>query len=90
LAERLGLKAGPSAPVRTASGNIVVHLTTLQHVELGNISLYNIAANINPYMHGDAILLGLSFLKHVQFTQRDDVLTLRQVKKNTVPDSPDA
>jgi len=29
-------------------------------------------------MRGNEVLLGMSFLKHVEFTQRGDTLTLRQ------------
>jgi aspartyl protease family protein len=37
----------------------------------------NVPASINPGMHDMEILLGMSVLKHVEFTQRGDTLILR-------------
>lgn len=78
LARRLRLKAGPAVPVHTANGTIEVHLTTVQEIGLGPIVIHDVAAHINPHMGGGAVLLGMSFLKHLDFTQRGDTLTLHQ------------
>lgn len=78
LSKRLRLKPGPSMPVRTANGIISVRLTKLDRVELGPIVVTDVSANINSYMREDSILLGMSFLKSLEFTQRGDTLTLRQ------------
>ncbi len=78
LAQRLHLQRGPSFEVTTANGNITVFATILDRVQLGNIDLEGIRASINPYMEGNEVLLGMSFLKQLEFTQRDDQLTLRQ------------
>jgi aspartyl protease family protein len=40
--------------------------------------LQQVRASINPNMQGNEVLLGMSFLKHLEFTQRGDSLTLRQ------------
>ena len=77
LADRLRLIPGPRIPVYTANGTIEVRLTELERVELGPIVLSDIAANINPHMAEDEVLLGMSFLKRLEFTQRGDILTLR-------------
>jgi len=42
--------------------------------------LHDISATIYDDPHNDRILLGMSFLKELEFTQRDNVLTLRQRK----------
>lgn len=78
LAQRLRLKPGLRMPVDTANGQIDVYATTLDRVSLGEIELHNIRANINPYMQGDEILLGMSFLKHLDFSQQGDQLVIRQ------------
>ncbi|MBL4762911.1 MAG: TIGR02281 family clan AA aspartic protease [Gammaproteobacteria bacterium] len=78
LANRLGLKKGRQEIVSTANGNIMVYLTNLEHIQLGEITLQNIKANINPHMDGDGLLLGMSFLKDLEIIQRDKHLTIRQ------------
>jgi aspartyl protease family protein len=78
LADKLGLKSGTSHRVSTANGQITVYATRLNELSIGDIHLFNVAANINPGMDGDEILLGMSALKQLEFTQRGDRLTLRQ------------
>jgi aspartyl protease family protein len=45
---------------------------------IGDIKLTNVSAHINPSMDFDEILLGMSALKQIEFTQRGDTLILRQ------------
>ncbi len=78
LAKSLGLKRGPVMDVSTANGTISVYFTWLDRVQLGNIVLTDIRASINPYMSGNEVLLGMSFLKKLEFTQRGELLMLRQ------------
>ncbi|RFA31165.1 aspartyl protease [Alkalilimnicola ehrlichii] len=78
IAERLGLERGAPQQYRTAAGIITGYRTQLEQVELGPIALEDVRASINPHMDADEILLGMSFLKHLEFTQRGDRLTLRQ------------
>ncbi len=77
VANSLGLKKGFPLQVSTANGNIKVYSTQLKTVSLGAITLHNIKANINPYMHGNEILLGMNFMKHLEIIQRDKQLLLR-------------
>jgi len=78
IAQRLNLKPGPTATYQTANGTVDVRLTKLETVSLGEISLKNVRATINPGYKSDEILLGMSFLKHLEFSQRGNTLTLRQ------------
>jgi len=78
VAERLNLEKGMAMRANTANGVITVYATLLDQVRLGTIELQNVRASINPHMEGEEILLGMSFLRHLEFTQRDDTLTLRQ------------
>ncbi len=78
LAARLNLKK--LAPVRVQTANGVTHgnATRLQSVRLGSIEIYNVGALITPGMRGDTVLLGMSFLKQLEFTQRGEQLILRK------------
>ena len=78
VAEKLGLEKGYASPTITANGTIQVFNTRLKSVSIGGIQLHNVRAGINPHMQGDEILLGMSFLKHLELIQRDGQLTLRQ------------
>lgn len=80
IARKLHLERGPSFEVSTANGNITVYATTLDKIQLGDIKLEGIRADINPHMEDNEILLGMSFLKHLEFTQQGNQLTLRQYK----------
>jgi len=78
IAQKLNLKKGPAAIYQTANGPVKVSMTRLQHISLGDISLNNVRATINPGFHSNEILLGMSFLKHLEFSQRGNKLTLKQ------------
>ncbi|GAB4295364.1 MAG: TIGR02281 family clan AA aspartic protease [Methylophaga sp.] len=77
VAVAAGLSKGPRSRVSTANGVIEVYQTRLDSVQLGGIRLHNIRATINPYMSDDVVLLGMSFMKHLDIIQRDGLLTLR-------------
>lgn len=81
IAKKLNLQAGPSAYYQTANGQVKVYLTKLDTISLGDIRLSNVRATINPGYKSDQILLGMSFLKHLEFSQRGNTLTLRQYPK---------
>ncbi len=78
LARQLGLQAGAAVTVRTANGQSIGHRTRLKYLKLGDIVLEDVAALIAPGMAGDEVLLGMSALKKLEFTQRDGTLLLRQ------------
>ncbi|PCH96329.1 MAG: TIGR02281 family clan AA aspartic protease [Gammaproteobacteria bacterium] len=78
IAEQLQLESFGSYPVQTANGMVTVYKTEIEQLSIGNIFLYNVAAHINPAMKSDAILLGMSALKKVEFSQKGKLLTLRE------------
>lgn len=78
LSQLIGLQRGRPMVYRTANGAIQVFATRLKKVDLGGIVLGNVRASINPNMQGNEVLLGMSFLKHLEFTQRGDELIIRQ------------
>ena len=78
LAEELGLQKGARILFQTAAGQSWGYSTALDSVAIGNIELNGVRASINPHVHDLDILLGMTFLKHLEFSQRGDLLTLRQ------------
>lgn len=78
IANDLKLKRGRPIATRTANGTVTSYQTSLNTVSIGDIGLENVGATVAPGLRGDEILLGMSFLKHIEFTQRGDTLILRQ------------
>jgi aspartyl protease family protein len=76
LARRAGLKRGAQVPVSTAAGVSYVHRTQIKELRLGPLIQRDVPATINPHMAGDEVLLGMSFLRHLTFTQQGDTLIL--------------
>ena len=79
IARKAGLNQGYISQAATANGIIQVYSTILDELQLGNIRLHDIKASITPSMEGETILLGMSALKQIEFTQRGSNLTLRQI-----------
>jgi aspartyl protease family protein len=73
----LGLPLGEAIQLRTANGDTVGYRTRLDRVRLGPIELRGVAAVATDGMDDEIVLLGMSFLKRVEFAQRGDRLTLR-------------
>lgn len=78
VARYLDLKEGFATQVQTANGVITVYATRLHKVEIGNIVLHDVRAHINPHMREREVLLGMSFLKQLEFSQQGDKLTITQ------------
>lgn len=77
VAEQLDLRRGPEKKYRTANGIVTAYSTILDSVSIGPIEVRAVRASINPALKGKEILLGMSVLKRVEFTQRGDTLILR-------------
>jgi aspartyl protease family protein len=77
LAKQLGLRYGRAGQVNTANGVSRTFDTMLDSLSLGSITQRQVPAVIVPGFESQAILLGMSFLKHIEFSQRGDTLTLR-------------
>lgn len=78
LAEKLGLRREQPVVYRTANGDVRGYRTTLNRVRLGNIVVSNVRGGINPGMPDSIVLLGMSFLKQLELTQRNNTLILKQ------------
>lgn len=79
VAKKLGLEPGTAFPTQTANGVAVSYAVTLDQVSVGGIELPDVRASITPGLTTNEVLLGMSFLKHIEFTQRGDQLILRQL-----------
>ena len=81
LADRLRLQRLAGGISQTANGAVAVWRTRLDEVRLGSLSLADIPASILPSMSADEpVLLGMSFLKQVDFSQRDGQLVLTTLR----------
>ena len=78
VARRLGLSGGRPVATQTANGVATSYAVRLGRVSIGAIELRDVAATIAPGLDTQEVLLGMSFLKHIEFTQRGDSLILRQ------------
>ncbi len=76
IAKQIGLKKGFKTTAQTANGRTDIFLTRLNSISVGDIELNNVRASINPGLQSPEILLGMSFLKHLQMTQESGILRL--------------
>lgn len=77
LAPVLGLVPGAPVQVMTANGPVTVRATRIDELAFGPFRLRGVAGHLNPGYRGDEILLGMSALRHLEFTQRGNTLILR-------------
>ncbi len=77
LASQLGLRRGANVTVQTANGMAQGFTTRLDSVRLGFIEVNNVSAIVSDGMDDGMVLLGMSFLKQLEFTQRNDQLILK-------------
>ncbi len=77
LAQRLRLDLGAEQRAMTANGPVRAWSARLSSVSLGAIRQSDVRASVLPNMADDQVLLGMSFLKRLEWSQRGDVLLLR-------------
>lgn len=77
LASQLGMPRGAALQLSTANGVVTGYRSRLDSLTLGDILLRDVRAVIAPGMDGDEVLLGMSALRQLEFTQRDGTLVLR-------------
>lgn len=78
VAQKAGLTREQSGRARTAAGTVNVWSTTIEELRLGDITFNNVPGTINPAMDPDMVLLGMSVLGQLDFSQQSGVLTLSQ------------
>ena len=77
LAQRLKLRRGAEVEIITASEIIPGYIVTLDEANLGPLSLERVRGSVSEHTIGDEVLLGMSFLRHFELSQRGHSLTLR-------------
>ena len=78
VARAAGVPRGPTVTTQTANGPAQGFLTELETVRLGAIEQRAVGAVVSPGLAMDEVLLGMTFLKNLEITQRGNTLTLRQ------------
>ncbi|RUO26606.1 TIGR02281 family clan AA aspartic protease [Aliidiomarina minuta] len=78
LGQELNLQRGAPVMVMTANGRARAYTTSIDQLRLGEIELQNVSATLVPGYEGSQILLGMSALKTLEFTQRNHELTITQ------------
>lgn len=80
IADKLGLKKLYPIEIYTANGIAKAFGTKIKSAAIGKIVLHDLNASINPNVDDDTVLLGMNFLKRIEFTQRGDTLILKQYR----------
>ena len=81
LARASGLEYGYQSQAMTANGLVNIYSTVIKELRLGDIVLTNVRASINPSMHESMVLLGMSALQQIEFSQQGSQLTLKQTRR---------
>ncbi|HVK54269.1 MAG TPA: TIGR02281 family clan AA aspartic protease [Burkholderiales bacterium] len=77
VARNLKLKLGSELVLETANGRVAGYQTRLDRVRVGPLEARDIRAVVTEGIRDDTVLLGMTFLTRVEFTQRGDTLVLR-------------
>lgn len=81
LATKFGLSPQGQGLALTANGYVNIEYTQLNSLQIGDITLYDVRASINPGMQDDqVILLGMSALAQLDMNQSGRTLTLTQYR----------
>ncbi|WP_342649849.1 TIGR02281 family clan AA aspartic protease [Pseudomonas sp. REB1044] len=78
LARDLALQRGAPVMLSTANGRTEGYRTRLNSLQLGDIHLREVRALVVPGLDGQTVLLGMSALNQLEFTQRGGTMLLRQ------------
>lgn len=78
MAERLKLDQGFGVTLSTANGRTEGYRTRVDRLQLGDIVLRDVRAIVVPGLDGKQVLLGMSALNRLEFTQRGGTMLLRQ------------
>jgi aspartyl protease family protein len=77
-ADALGLKYRDGVPhaVTTAAGHVLAYAIKLESVELGSIRVNKVEASVIQGNFPESVLLGMSYLQHVEMSEKSGVLML--------------
>ncbi len=77
-ARALGVDYSKGIPsqVKTASGVVMAHMIMLDSVDVGGITVNRVQASVLEGPHPEMVLLGTSYLQHVEMREKDGILML--------------
>jgi aspartyl protease family protein len=78
MAGQLKLEQGFGVTLSTANGRTEGYRTRVDRLQLGDIVLRDVRAIVVPGLDGKQVLLGMSALNKLEFTQRGGTMLLRQ------------
>ncbi len=84
IAKAAGLHVGAEVQTSTANGIATAYTTTIGELRLGGIVEHDVAALIVPTLEEGQILLGMSFLERLDFSQEGDELIVES-RRTTYP-----
>jgi aspartyl protease family protein len=78
-ARAMGLKYKDGIPsrVQTAAGVVPAYQVKLEKVDVGGLVVHHVEASIIEGSHPAMVLLGTSYLQHVEMSEKDGVLMLK-------------
>ncbi len=76
IAADIGLERGREIAVMTAGGRTTAWQTRIETIQIGGIRQQGVRGSIVPAMASDYVLLGMTFLRHVDFAHRGDRLII--------------
>ncbi|NEX22834.1 TIGR02281 family clan AA aspartic protease [Thiorhodococcus mannitoliphagus] len=77
VAQALDLNLTPGAISKTGNGNVQSWSAWLESVDVGGLVAKRVKATVLPNMHGEQVLLGMSYLRHMEVILAAGKLTLR-------------
>lgn len=78
VADRVGLPRLGEVAVETAGGRTRAARTVIDRLTVGGIERREVRGTINESLSGDYVLLGMTFLRHLELRQQGDRLILRE------------
>ncbi|WP_420389742.1 retropepsin-like aspartic protease family protein [Marinobacter sp.] len=76
VAQKAGLNRGRPGIAQTAAGTVKVWSTIIPELRMGNMRFNHVPGTISPAMDPEMVLLGMSVLRQLNFSQQSGVLTL--------------
>ena len=77
VAQALGLRLTPGGVSKTGNGNVHSWSAWLESVDVGGLEAKRVKATVLPNMQGDQVLLGMSYLRHMEVLLAGGELRLR-------------
>lgn len=78
LADELRLERGREVRVDTAGGRTTAYHTIIDRIAVGGIEERGVRGSINPDLASEHVLLGMTFLRHVDFRREGERLILER------------